>query len=66
MGTGIGDVGWKEIEIVNGPRRRPLLRLHGQAKRVAHALGLRAWAVSLSHTHEHAVAVAVAIEAAAS
>ena len=63
MGTGIGDVGWKEIEIVNGPRRRPLLRLHGQAERLSDSMGLQSWAVSLSHTHEHAVAVAVAIEA---
>jgi holo-[acyl-carrier-protein] synthase len=60
LGTGIGEVGWKEIEIVNGPRRQPELRLHGSALRLAAELGLRDWAVSLSHTHEHAIAVAVA------
>ena len=60
LGTGIGDVGWKEIEIINGPRRQPLLILHGRARRLAADQGLHDWTVSLSHTHEHAIAVAVA------
>jgi holo-[acyl-carrier protein] synthase len=62
LGTGIGQVGWREIEVVNGPLRRPMLRLHGRAQERAELLGLVSWAVSLSHTHEHAVAVAVALE----
>lgn len=61
LGTGIGEVGWLEIEILTGPRRDPFLRLHGDALRVARDLGLERWAISLSHTHEHAVAVAVAM-----
>lgn len=60
LGTGIGEVGWKEIEIVNGPRRQPVLRLHGRARRLAEDQGLKRWTVSLSHTHEHAIAMAVA------
>ena len=60
LGTGIGEVGWKEIEIINGPRREPVLLLHGRALRLAADQGLREWTVSLSHTHEHAIAVAVA------
>lgn len=60
LGTGIGQVGWKDIEIHNGPQRQPLLRLHAEAKRLSQALGLSEWSVSLSHTHEHAMAVAVA------
>jgi holo-[acyl-carrier protein] synthase len=60
LGTGIGEVGWKDIEIVNGPRRMPLLMLHNEAGHIAEALGLEEWAVSLSHTHEHALAVVVA------
>ena len=63
LGTGIGEVGWKEIEIVNGPRRQPQLRLHGNAKALANSLGLRSWSISLSHTHEHATAVAIAMQA---
>ncbi len=61
LGTGIGEVGWLEIEILNGPRREPILRLHGDAQRVSRQLGLSRWTISLSHTHEHAVAVAVAL-----
>jgi holo-[acyl-carrier protein] synthase len=53
-------VGWKDIEIHNGPERQPLLRLHAEAKRVSQELGLSEWSVSLSHTHEHAMAIAVA------
>lgn len=64
LGTGIGEVGWKEIEVVHGARREPRLVLHGNARRAAAALGLSEWAISLSHTHEHAMAVAVAQQAA--
>lgn len=61
LGTGIGDVGWKDIEVVNGERRQPILQLHGPARLVSEDLGLATWSISLSHTHEHAVAVAVAL-----
>ncbi|NIS80468.1 MAG: holo-[acyl-carrier-protein] synthase [Anaerolineales bacterium] len=61
LGTGIGEVGWKDIEIVNSPQRQPLLRLHGRAAEIAEALGLSIWSITLSHTHEHAVAMAVAL-----
>jgi holo-[acyl-carrier protein] synthase len=60
LGTGIGRVGWKDIEIVNGPQGEPRLRLHREARGVARDLGLAEWSLSLSHTHEHAVAIAVA------
>ena len=60
LGCGIGDVGWKEIEIVRGPNREPQLVLHGAAQALAAQLGLTEWAISLSHTHEHAVALVVA------
>jgi holo-[acyl-carrier protein] synthase len=61
LGTGIGLVGWKDIEIINGPQKEPLLILHGEAERVSEELGVTAWSVSLTHTHEHSVAVAVAL-----
>ena len=60
LGSGIGDVGWKDIEIVKNARGVPALRLHGAAQALAEALGLNEWAVSISHTHEHAVAFVVA------
>lgn len=61
LGTGIGEVGWKDIEIINGPQKEPILKLYGEAARVSTALGVSAWSVSLTHTHEHAAAVAVAL-----
>jgi len=61
LGTGIGDLRWREIEIrTNTPRRRPQLHLHGNAHRLAESLGLSEWDISLSHSKSHAIACAVA------
>jgi holo-[acyl-carrier protein] synthase len=62
LGTGIGDVSWKEIEIrVNNPRKRPVLILHGAAAQLAQEMGLTQWDVSLTHSKEYASAMAVAM-----
>jgi holo-[acyl-carrier protein] synthase len=55
LGTGIGRVGWRDIEIRMGP-------LYGYAEQLAGELGLGMWSISLSHTHYHAVAVAIALQ----
>jgi holo-[acyl-carrier protein] synthase len=62
LGTGIGEVGWKDIEITKGVNKEPLLVLHGPAKKLAEELGLVHWTISLSHTHEHALAIAIAMK----
>jgi len=59
--TGIGEVGWKDVEILRGEAREPRLHLHGAAVRRAEELGLDRWSVSLSHTREHAIAFVVAL-----
>ncbi|MCL6647981.1 MAG: holo-ACP synthase [Chloroflexi bacterium] len=59
LGTGIGAIRWREIEVVVDPAGRPLLRLEGAAAARARALGLRELALSLSHERTHAVAVVV-------
>jgi holo-[acyl-carrier protein] synthase len=61
LGCGIGDVGWKEIEIIGGARGRPHLRLHGAAQQMSDVIGLREWDISLTHDGGHASAVAVAL-----
>lgn len=61
FGTGIGNVQWKDIEILRGPNREPVLHLHGYAKDLAEKEGLTTWSLSLSHTEVYAVATAVAI-----
>lgn len=60
LGTGIGDVGWQDIEILRSESGAPVLKLHGYAERLAVQMGLRNWSISLSHTREHAVAMVVA------
>jgi len=59
LGTGIGAVSWQEIEVINQPNGQPELCLHGQAKTLAHGLGLLEFKLSLSHTKKYAVAFVV-------
>ncbi len=61
LGTGIGAVTWKEIEILGDELNAPMLNLCGAAELKSKELGLTAWSVSISHSMSHAVAVAVAI-----
>jgi holo-[acyl-carrier protein] synthase len=60
LGTGIGKVGWCDIEVLHLPSGEPTLTLHGEARQVADLLGLTSWAVSLTHSREYAAAVVVA------
>jgi len=60
LGTGIGVVSWREVEILADRRGKPHLHLHGNASRLATRQGLQQWAVSLSHSREYAIATVVA------
>ena len=60
LGTGIGPISWREVETLHKWSGEPYLVLHGKAGRIAAALGLAVWAVSLSHSRENAIAVVVA------
>ena len=61
LGCGIGDVGWREIEILGDESNAPKLTLYGEALKRANDLGLMTWSVSISHSQSHSVAVVVAI-----
>jgi holo-[acyl-carrier protein] synthase len=61
LGTGIGDVGWQEIEILRGAARQPNLYLHGRASDLANSLDLETWSLSLTHDQSYAIALVVAI-----
>lgn len=63
LGTGLVGVGWSEMEVLADRRGKPVVTLHGRALARAEALGLRAWAVSLSHTDDQAIALVVASDA---
>lgn len=60
LGTGIGDVSWRDIEVISGERGAPSLALHGRAAELAQQRGLSQWSLSLSHTRDQAVAFVVA------
>jgi holo-[acyl-carrier protein] synthase len=61
LGTGIGNVSWKEIEILGDEHNAPRLILHGMAESKARELGFTTWSVSISHSQSHSVAFVVAI-----
>jgi holo-[acyl-carrier protein] synthase len=60
LGTGIGDVRWVEIEIVQNERGKPTIQLHGAAAALAAQSGLTEWALSLTHTQDEAIAFVIA------
>jgi holo-[acyl-carrier protein] synthase len=60
LGTGIGAVGFQDIEVVCDAQGKPELLLHGKAARLAARLQLNQFALSLSHTAEYALAFVVA------
>ncbi len=60
LGTGIGEVAWKDIEILGDEQNAPTLNLYGAAASKAKQLGLSSWSISISHSTSHAVALAVA------
>ena len=61
LGTGIGEVTWKEIEILGDEQNAPMLTLRGAAERKSKEIGLSTWSVSISHSMSHAVAFVVAL-----
>jgi len=59
LGTGIGDVSWQEIEVINNSKQSPSVKLYGVAADLAAQMGVTRFAISISHTHHHAVAFVV-------
>jgi holo-[acyl-carrier protein] synthase len=61
LGSGIGEISWQEIEILEDEHKAPLIHLHKTAATRAEKMGLSNWSVSISHSQSHAVSVVVAI-----
>ncbi len=59
LGTGARGLAWREIEVLPNQRGKPLIYLHGEARRRGDAIGLRGVDVSLTHSRELAIAVVV-------
>ncbi len=53
-------INWRDVEVVGDARGKPLVRLYGRAAKLAGELGIREWAISLSHTRDNAIAMVVA------
>ncbi len=62
LGTGLHGVGWREMEVIHLRSGRPSVRLHGNAKRRAEALGLSAFDVSMADLAQLSIAIAIAVQ----
>ena len=61
LGCGIGDVDWKEIEVLGDEQNAPVLHLYEKAAQKADELGLISWSVSISHDQSQVVAFVIAV-----
>ena len=59
LGTGIGDISWQEIEVINNSRQCPSVHLSGAAAELATQQGISGFALSISHARDYAVAFVV-------
>lgn len=59
LGTGIGKISWKDIEISHGEAGAPYLTFYGSALLHAEKLGVRRIHVSISHERQYAVATVI-------
>jgi len=61
LGRGWGaKVTWLDIEVARAPSGKPEIVLHNKTARLAEELGIRRWALSITHTAEHGLAYVVA------
>jgi holo-[acyl-carrier protein] synthase len=55
-------VGWLNIEVVRAPSGKPDIVLHQKTASCAAQLGIRRWALSMTHTAEHGLAYVIALD----
>ena len=60
LGSGIGQVSFQDVEILQNDEGAPILHLYGKAATKAESLGLKTWSISLSHDQTQAIAMVVA------
>jgi holo-[acyl-carrier protein] synthase len=63
LGKGWGSqVSWLNIEVIRAPSGKPDIFLHQKTATRAAQLGIRRWALSLTHTAEHGMAYVIALD----
>lgn len=61
LGRGWGaEVRWLDIEVVRGRSGKPDIALHGKTAVLAGRLGIRRWALSITHTKKYGLAFVIA------
>lgn len=61
LGCGIGPASLKEVDIISEKGRQPLVKLHGEALRIADKKNICDIKISISHEMPFASAIAVAV-----
>lgn len=60
LGTGWSNgVRWRDIEVGRHPSGKPLLVLHGKARRIFESLGATQAHCTITHSRDHAMAVVI-------
>jgi holo-[acyl-carrier protein] synthase len=62
LGVGIGEVTFRDIEVVRAQSGQPSVVLSGTAAARAESLGVGRWLLTLTHSGTAALAIAVALE----
>jgi holo-[acyl-carrier protein] synthase len=63
LGRGWGaQVCWVDIEVIRAPSGKPDIVLHQKTAARAAQLGIRRWALSITHTEAHGLAYAIAMD----
>ncbi len=61
LGRGWGTkVRWLDIEVARARSGKPDIALHDKTAKLAEALGIRRWALSITHTKQHGLAFVIA------
>ncbi len=60
LGTGIGKVNWKDIEVLHDEGGKPYIKLYREGLTILNQLGIDRIHISISHEEEYAIAFAIA------
>ena len=59
LGVGLGQIGWREIEVRHDELGKPFVALSGRARALAEEKGVKNIHLSLSHSREYALAMVI-------